>query len=120
MHTGLLVSVTKGYQPITQLIALPDDFGIKEMHEYIECDIVDAARLTDEIDIWVDDEGLLKPGNIILEYQLKDSKEEPLLLAGNALFLSYNEEGESLGLTMEQLDWIGHNLTIRPYAKTKE
>ena len=120
MHTALLVTPGDNFLVKTRLVSLPEDFGLDEMYKYIQCDMVDVAGLTEDIDIWVDDNGLFKPGNIVLEYKLKGNSEEPLHLAGNALFLSSDDEGNSIGLTMEQLNWIGKELVIRPYGMTKD
>ena len=119
MHTALLVTSGDNFSVKTQLVSLPEDFGLDEMYKHIQCDMVDVAGLTEDIDIWVDDNGLFKPGNTVLEYKLKGNPEEPLHLAGNALFLSSDDEGNSIGLTMEQLNWIGKELMIRPYGRTR-
>ena len=119
MHTALLVTPSDDISIKTQLVSLPEDFGLNEMYMHIQCDMVDVAGLTEDIDIWVDDNGLFKPGNTVLEYKLKGNPEEPLHLAGNALFLSSDDEGNSIGLTMEQLNWIGKELMIRHYGMTR-
>ena len=119
MHTALLVTTNAVFSAKTQLVSLPKDFGLEEMYEHIQCDMVDVVEIAEGIDIWVDDNGLFKPGNTVLEYKLKENPEEPLQLAGNALFLSSDDEGNSIGLTMEQLNWIGKELMIRPYGMTR-
>ena len=120
MHTALLVTPSDALSAKIQLVSLPKDFGLEEMYKHIQCDMVDVVEITEGIDIWVDDNGLFKPGNTVLEYKLKSNAEEPLHLAGNALFLSSDDEGNSIGLTMEQLNWIGKELMVRPYGMTKD
>lgn len=119
MHTALLVTPSDDIPAKTQLVSLPKDFGLEEMYEQIQCDIVDVVEITEGIDVWVDDNGLFKPGNTVLEYKIKDNPDITLHLSGNALFLSSNDEGESIGLTMKQLSWLGEQLSIRPYGRTR-
>lgn len=119
MHTALLVTPSDALSTKTQLVSLSKDFGLEEMYKHIQCDMVDVVEIAEGIDIWVDDNGLFKPDNTVLEYKLKSNPEEALHLAGNALFLSSDDEGNSIGLTMEQLNWIGKEITIRPYGRTR-
>ena len=119
MHTALLVKPSDDISAKTQLVSLPEDFGLEYMYKYIQCDMVDVVEIAEGIDIWVDDNGLFKPGNTVLEYKIKDNPDVVLHLAGNALFLSSDDEGNSIGLTMEQLSWLGKQLSIRPYGRTK-
>lgn len=119
MHTALLVKPSDDISAKTQLVSLPEDFGLEYMYKYIQCDMVDVVEIAEGIDIWVDDNGLFKPGNTVLEYKIKDNPDVVLHLAGNALFLSSDDEGNSIGLTMEQLSWLGKQLSIRPYGRTR-
>ena len=119
MHTALLVKPSDDISAKTQLVSLPEDFGLEYMYKYIQCDMVDVVEIAEGIDVWVDDNGLFKPGNIVLEYKIKDNPDVVFHLAGNALFLSSDDEGNSIGLTMEQLSWLGKQLSIRPYGRTK-
>ena len=119
MHTALLVKPSDDISAKTQLVSLPEDFGLEYMYKYIQCDMVDVVEIAEGIDVWVDDNGLFKPGNIVLEYKIKDNPDVVFHLAGNALFLSSDDEGNSIGLTMEQLSWLGKQLSIRPYGRTR-
>lgn len=119
MHTALLVTPSDTISAKTQLVSLSKDFGLEEMYKHIQCDMVDVVEIAEGIDIWVDDNGLFKPGNTVLEYKLKDNPELTVHLAGKALFLSSDDEGNSIGLTMGQLNWLGEQLSIRPYGRTK-
>lgn len=46
-------------------VSKSDDF-----YKLLECDLFDVVRVSDEIDIFVDDEGLLKSGNPVSEVAL--------------------------------------------------
>ena len=120
MQIGLLVTAKKSGDVSTGLVHSEEGFRLKEMCEHVGCETIDMASLTEDIDIWVDDNGLFQPGNIVLKYKLKSKPENPLYLAGNALFLSSNEKGESIGLNAKQLKWIKEEVIIHPYAITKE
>ena len=78
---------------------------VDSMYRMLECDYVDVVRLSDKnnIDLWVDDEGLLKSGNYVHEISVGDTE---VKLAGRVLFLSYDDEGNSIGLSDEQLKWL--------------
>lgn len=95
---------------------------LKHMYDLIGCDLVEAVRLPKDIDIWVDEEGLLKSGNIVIGYKVEPNEESDgfeLQLAGNALFLSSDEEGNTIGLNEEQLKWIQDNVKYGMFGVAK-
>lgn len=56
----------------------------------------------DELDIWVDDEGLLKnlqPSILIKRSKKDELTNQDILLVGTAVFTSHDEEGDTIGLT---------------------
>ena len=114
-HKGMLLDTSA---MLMKTVFFEEDFGLEDMYNHVGCDHLDIVRLPERIDIWVDDEGLLKSGNIVMQYQLKDIG-EPLHLAGNALFLSYDDEGNTIGLTNDQIMWIAENIEFVPYGETR-
>ncbi|THA53268.1 DUF3846 domain-containing protein [Streptomyces sp. A1136] len=88
-------------------VDLPADTGerLTAMYSLIHCDNVDVVALTDQLDMWLDDEGLytqrvnplatLFAGRFGRTYQ---SYHGPVLLTGGA-----NSEGDTLPLTKDQV-----------------
>lgn len=79
------------------------------MHEEIGCDLVDIVALDDEIDAWVDDEGLLKSENPVHSVKFGDREYQ---LAGKIVLFSRDDEGNSIGLNSEQVSRVRQNLEI--------
>lgn len=85
----------------------------------------DVARYNEnlvknKIDIFVNDEGKLMelyPNILVI-----DSETEKLVdyLAGDVIFLAYNDKGESLGLSEEQLDIINKEVFTDSCALTRD
>lgn len=88
-----------------------EEMPLEKMYELLGCSTVDVVSLDHNIDMWVDDEGLLKSGNMVMDYTI--SNDAPIKLSGNVLLLASNDEGETIGLSDEQLSWIQKNLTYR-------
>lgn len=118
-HKGLLIKALEFRTP--RVVSFEEGFGLKEMYELVESDTLDIVRLPKGIDVWVDDNGLLKSGNVVLNYSLKqpDGTVNEVQLAGNSLFLSSNEKGETIGLTSKQYEWLVNNITVTLYGMTK-
>lgn len=93
-----------------------EDIGLELMYKEIECARVDVAQLTDEIDLWVDDEGLMKSGTKAWRLDYKGNMVE---LAGKILVSSRDNEGSSIGLSDEQVEDIKNNLTVKPIGIVK-
>lgn len=94
-----------------------EELPLEKMYELLDCSTVDVVSIDNEIDIWVDDEGLFKQGNMVMEYRFgNDAK---IRLTGNVLFLSSNDKGETIGLNGKQLDWLQQNLAYRPIGFIK-
>lgn len=70
------------------------------------------------IDIYADDEGLLKADSKPSVFVT--SKGDPCkvenVLVGNLIFTGFDEEGSSVGLTDEQIDYISNHLFNVTYA----
>lgn len=99
---------------------VPFEDGIKPLYEYIKCRSIDHSSAIDwlterNLDLWVDDEGLLK--NRYPVFVFTDEKgEQKGYLVGNMVIQKHNEEGESLGLSPEEceevFEWL-NNHSIR-------
>ena len=85
-----------------------DSTFLDECYKAIGCDCVTVARLPLGIDAWVDDMGLLKSNNpcVYLFDIFTGEMAYPTPLAGNIVFSSSNEEGETVSLNNEQLMFI--------------
>lgn len=78
---------------------------LQDLYEALNCRVVDVVRLSDEIDLWVDDEGMLVPEpqpNLLLSYMaITFGWNGPIY--GSGVFLSNNPEtGETISLTPRQ------------------
>lgn len=89
----------------------------KDIYVLIECSTFDVVRISDEDDMFIDDEGLLKDNRY---FRIAGRN-----YAGRALLLSHNEDGDTMGTTfpMEDLEHLvdflpkGHRET--PYMEFK-
>ena len=94
--------------------------GYEKINELIGCNTMDVVTVANDIDMFVDDEGLLVSGNQVNEISFADgSLTENLYLAGNILMLSHDYEGNSTTLNEEQLRYIFENIKITPYGMTR-
>jgi len=81
-----------------------------DLHEYIGCETFDLAHPFDElnkrdIDIFVDDEGLLLDKDPVFIFV--DEKMMPTgYLVGTMCFLKHDGMGNDVGLTKEELQWL--------------
>lgn len=121
---GYLVEVSASAVAVSVNAGVADfdeENSLQSKYEKIGCDTVDVVRLPMRVDVWVDDEGLLKEMNPVMEYSIKVEGKSPekLLLAGNAFFLSYDEQGNTIGLSSEQLEWIQKNIHYEFYGMSK-
>lgn len=117
-NLGYLVSVTDKIK--LSVVDMGEEFGLEEMYDKVKCSMLDIVRLPENIDIWVDDEGLMKSGNIVLEYSINTGEGvHQLQLAGNALFMSYDSQGETIGLNGRQISWIDKNVKVVAYGEVK-
>lgn len=101
-------------------------------YKHIECDCIDIVSFGGHYNpkgysVVVDDEGLLKSGNVVITYTLPiDGEEYPLDLAGAILIgksdyvENRDEDGlYEVGLSDEDLDYIQDNLTIKLRGVTR-
>lgn len=71
-----------------------------------------------KIDIYADDEALLKENPIPSLFVLKEEDPEQIesILFGNLIFTGYDSEGNSLGLTQDQIEFITDHITEVTYC----
>jgi hypothetical protein len=62
---------------------------LDEMYKSIGCSVVEAVHILDKLDAWIDEEGALVGGNRVFEIHQTEWR-----LAGRALILGVNEDGE--------------------------
>lgn len=75
------------------------------MREHIQCARFDVIRLPENIDVWVDDEGLYRsPVNSELTGIVRLHQPDWDVVAGRGLFLGVNPDtGETVSLTLDQM-----------------
>lgn len=88
--------------------------SFNDLYALIDCDMVELISMPRNIDLWVDEEGLLKE-NVYTEILIQNY--DPIIIAGTGIFLSFNEDGYSTGLSVTQVEYIKENIVIRPYQK---
>ena len=101
---------------------LEKESTLEQMYKLIDCSSVDCVSLPKNIDIWTDDEGLLKSDSAVIHYVIRENDESDgfeLHLAGKSLFLSTDEDGNTIGLSNEQIDWVQKNVRVGLYCFKK-
>lgn len=87
-----------------ELVELPDgELTLQQMYDYIDCGTVELVQLQEGVDLWCDEEGLLKSGfqvNHKATMLYRDAyKTDEVGVVGNAI---YSRSGEYMG-AMETL-----------------
>lgn len=83
---------------------------IRIIENYLNVDSADVRSLTDSIDAWVDDNGLLKKGNPLLGLIIAGKK---LIFSKEILILGLDyETSKTRGLDKKELVWIKNNVFI--------
>ena len=104
------------------MVKLEKKNTLEQMYKLIDCSSVDCVSLPKNIDIWTDDEGLLKSDSSVIRYLVKESDDSDgfeLHLAGKSLILSTDEEGNTIGLSKDQINWVQKHIKIGLYGFTK-
>lgn len=102
-HDGYMVVL---HEKTLETDIKPFQQGIDVLHEEIECSTIDHATSIDDledsnIDMWIDDEGLLK--NRLPVFIFADEEGNMTgQIVGNIVFQSSDNWGESLGMTYEK------------------
>ncbi|TFD24748.1 DUF3846 domain-containing protein [Cryobacterium sp. TMT2-23] len=87
----------------------------------IGCSMFDVVALQDEIDLFVDDEGLINGSTLNLPATvLAHRLGRPTVIFGTAIAVSVTRDGETVGLTDAQLVRIQTALAQKPDAPTLE
>ncbi|MBG6059798.1 hypothetical protein RCH16_003154 [Cryobacterium sp. MP_M5] len=85
----------------------------------IGCRMFDVVGLEDEIDLFVDDEGLINGSTLNLPATvLAHRLGRPTVIFGTAIAVSVTGDGETVGLTDAQLARIQESLAQKPDAGT--
>lgn len=98
------------------------DFNIEvisldDMYSAIGCDYVELSKLTDELDLWVDEEGFVNGASSrIGVFQVQDADGERIgqpMYAGRGLILTSDNEGSIIGLTKKRAEAIVDSLMFQ-------
>jgi hypothetical protein len=91
-----------------QTRTLPDTGNqLKTMYEILQCEIVDMREFEYKgqiFDVWFDEEFLLNENPNIVTLILGELKPNAFTtICGNLLFAKHNDEGETVGLTEDEI-----------------
>ena len=114
VYRGIVVTIEDSC--VVSLFGNEDGVHLSEMQDLIGTDTVTVVSLKNNIDIWVDAEGLLKSGNSVSRYTIEDFQID---LAGNAILLGDDGNGGTVGLNEEQIEYLSENLSfgLRGFVK---
>lgn len=92
---------------VAEVVEFPSDDFLVNCYELLNCTRVDCFSATDSIDIWIDDDGMYDDQeiNTWLMRLTVALAHKPLRqpLYGNGLLVGFNELGETISLTQEQI-----------------
>ena len=93
--------------------------SLNELYSIIDCDYVELSVLTDELDLFVDEEGLVNgSAQRVGCFQVQDADGErlgQLMYAGRGVILQ-NAEDDSVGFTRQRATAIVKSLTFQGMA----
>jgi len=93
--------------------------SLNELYSIIDCDYVELSILTDELDLYVDEEGLVNgSAERVGCFQVQDADGErlgQLMYAGRGVILQ-NAEDDSVGFTRQRATAIVESLTFQGMA----
>lgn len=124
-------SIEKDFIPSVRLskIEIDTDNFLEDCYKEINCDLIEYATFgdpyeQDHFNAIVDEEGLLKSGNLIMELELTLIKEKlKLQLCGTVLLGKSKLDEEhgliDIGLTDNEIDYLKNNLEVSLIGKTK-
>lgn len=112
---------TSGFD--TAIVKCDSEDKLEFYYKMIKTDVIDVVSITDDIDIVVDDEGLLKSGSPVYEITRNDNLIPPMQLAGVLLFgkNKVSEDGiEITGFdTKKDVVEFVNSISIKVVGKTK-
>lgn len=93
-----------------EVVDLPTDGLLQAMYEKIGTDIVEAVDIADDVTVWVDEEGLLRPDpqvNWLATLCACAATQQPYRLFGVAVFTGgTDDDGETLAISDEAVDRV--------------
>jgi hypothetical protein len=112
---GVLIDPIKG---VTIQDFNIEEISLDDMYSTIGCDYVEFSKLTDELDLWVDEEGFVNGASSrIGVFQVQDADGERIgqpMYAGRGLILTSNHEGDyPIGLTKKRAEAIVDSLIFQ-------
>ena len=105
VYRGIVVTIKDS--GVVSLFGDEDGVHLSEIQDLIGTDTVTVVSLKNNIDMWVDGEGLLKSGNFVNRYTIEDFQID---LTGNAILLGDDGNGGTVGLNEEQVEYLVENL----------
>lgn len=113
---GLLIGAGQ-----TREITIDTKDSVKAIAQAIGCDVFTVVGLQDDIDIYVDDEGLINrsPLNLALTV-LAHRLGSPSVLFGSGLIVSVDDDGETVSLSENQRETVLKALSSKPDEETIE
>lgn len=89
---------------------------LEQLYNLIDTTIVQFVQVTEDIDVWVDEEGLFKSGNVGIRYIIDNDIENSLELVGTSIFVARDEETNLIGLSDEQANWIQEHIRTEVFG----
>ena len=109
MSKSLVVHPTGSVEEVT----LVQGMELELMYAWLGCGTVDVVTLTDQLDMWLDDEGMFRqPVNPLATQLAKQYGYGFQDYYGSALLCTHNADGESRDLTDDQLAAVRSHLVI--------
>ena len=99
-----------------------EEVQLEDMHSTIDADYIARDLITDEIELWVDDEGMVNgAANRLGAFSIFDADVERLgqvMYAGTAVLVraSQDDSGDSLGFSLERAKQIITSLSFQGVA----
>ena len=118
MSNAIKIEIKDGLV-VSQIFEWNDLRDITIIETYLNVKSADVRALTNSIDAWVDDEGLLKTGNLLIGLIVEG---EQLIFSKEILLLGLDyESGKTRGLNKKELEWIKKKIFIlgEPIGKLK-
>ena len=109
MSNAIKIEIKEGIV-VSRTLEWNDLRDINIIEKYLNVKSADVRSLTDSIDALVDDEGLLKSGNLLIGLIVNG---EQLIFSKEILLLGLDyESGKTRGLNKKEMDWIKNNLFL--------
>jgi hypothetical protein len=86
-----------------------ESIRLKDMYSSLECDMVERVALNENIDLWIDEEGVLNNASERIGYFNLGEYQ----FVGKGLICGLDEEGESVPLSSEDAEFILDNLIVQ-------